>query len=656
MLMCSNNNLTSLSLSGLELLQTLVCANNELASLNLSQNIRLGYLSCGGNFLTHLKLDNNTLLENTFINQQRSTRRFQIMSNNSNVNDCWALQVGTTDASRIRDLHIDGVSQSVTMIPNNSDGWMIVSNDLKRIPKRVIYEFDTGNSVAGWMRVVVDYHQCNYGVYINGKELTSLNFYDIPGLKSGTAYVTDETSGIKWSGYLPTLVLSDAMIEGEKGIVNEECYNFKIVARGNNVVKATNYNAFESSNAVRTTISGDTLQLIATGGTWNGVYKNDSYMTIADGTTLICKGEGHGFMDDGGALDINESSTLMAYGSDYPSVELPFPNDLHLGSDVQLRYPEGAYIGNNFHVYYEGTTTDVKQDWVVMGPSWAKIPPYLLPQAYDLWVGGVRVTYANKNKINGNENLKYDPATNTLSILKGMYITGQGSANDGTTGFGAGIYSEIDGLTIDLGEEGTASVQGAEECYGIYLRGKTTIKGNGMIYSKGYYGIYLGTSSAGTADLTVDGKVHLVGESDSGYGISGYIRGFAGNLNYYCTLTIKGDAVVEAKGVNKSLCNLKDLILEDNHAIVSPAVAVWNTDKHAVCDPDGNYISNKWVVIKKYISYDLNNDGKVSTADIQVIINEMKKPQASQNMDYDLNGDGKISTADIQVIINEMKK
>ena len=54
--------------------------------------------------------------------------------------------------------------------------------------------------------------------------------------------------------------------------------------------------------------------------------------------------------------------------------------------------------------------------------------------------------------------------------------------------------------------------------------------------------------------------------------------------------------------------------------------------------------------------YDLNGDGKVSTADIQIIINEMKKPQAEQNSKYDLNGDGKISTADIQIIINEMKK
>ena len=55
-------------------------------------------------------------------------------------------------------------------------------------------------------------------------------------------------------------------------------------------------------------------------------------------------------------------------------------------------------------------------------------------------------------------------------------------------------------------------------------------------------------------------------------------------------------------------------------------------------------------------NYDLNGDGKISTADIQIIINEMKKADGTQNMSFDLNGDGKISIADIQVIINEMKK
>ena len=57
-----------------------------------------------------------------------------------------------------------------------------------------------------------------------------------------------------------------------------------------------------------------------------------------------------------------------------------------------------------------------------------------------------------------------------------------------------------------------------------------------------------------------------------------------------------------------------------------------------------------------YNPYDLNDDTNISTADIQVIINDMKKPQSVQDLDHDLNGDGKISTADIQVIINEMKK
>ena len=52
--------------------------------------------------------------------------------------------------------------------------------------------------------------------------------------------------------------------------------------------------------------------------------------------------------------------------------------------------------------------------------------------------------------------------------------------------------------------------------------------------------------------------------------------------------------------------------------------------------------------------YDLNGDEKVSTADIQVIINEMKKSETEQSPDYDLNSDGKVTTADIQIIINEI--
>jgi predicted component of type VI protein secretion system len=109
---------------------------------------------------------------------------------------------------------------------------------------------------------------------------------------------------------------------------------------------------------------------------------------------------------------------------------------------------------------------------------------------------------------------------------------------------------------------------------------------------------------------------------------------------------------IHAKGPSGAVCDFDNGITLTGCSIVSPTGGyVKNGD---IVNADGTMA--KEVIISISNSYDLNNDGKVSTADIQVIINEMKKPQASQNMDYDLNNDGKISTADIQVIINEMKK
>ena len=172
----------------------------------------------------------------------------QFLSNGSNENDCWALYVGTSDASRIKDLKIDGVETEPEMLTKDP-GWMVVSNDRKKIPLEVTYKIYTGNEAAGWMDVTVNYDVKKYGVYVDGKELTSLNFYDIPGLKSGTAYLKDEPEGIGWSGYLPTLALSDAKIEGEEGIRNERAYYLKIIVKGDNEVTSTDYNAFANNSA-----------------------------------------------------------------------------------------------------------------------------------------------------------------------------------------------------------------------------------------------------------------------------------------------------------------------------------------------------------------------------------------------------------------------
>ena len=416
-LWCIENNLSSLNLSDCELLEILMCHYNELAQLNLSKNVRLTDLSCGFNCLTNLDLSKNTLLStgNTAdAGYQTSTRRFQIMSNNGTTNNCWALYVGTSDATRIRYLKIDGVETEPKMLTKNP-GWMVVSDDLKKIPKKVTYSYDTfsNKESAKWMYVTVNYDVKHYGVYVDGTELTSLNFYDIPGLKSGTAYLMDEHEGIGWSGIVPTLVLNNAKIAGEKGIVNEDCYNLKIIASGDNEVTATDYNGFANSGAaVKTVFSGGgTIRFTATGGSWHGIYAGDYTITeLTEGTKVICKGDGYGYFDDCGRLYIKENSALMAYGNQNPSVELPKESDRHFDSNIAIRYPVGATYDDKYSVCYAGTTTKVQKDWVVIGPPGAEPPsnPYDLNGDEKVSTADIQVIINEMKKPQASQDMKYD--------------------------------------------------------------------------------------------------------------------------------------------------------------------------------------------------------------------------------------------------------
>ncbi|MBP3711051.1 MAG: leucine-rich repeat domain-containing protein [Bacteroidaceae bacterium] len=368
-LRCQENKISYLYLSKNTELEVLSCYSNKIDQLNLSNNTKLRALYCKNNYLTNLNLDNNAALTNSDIvnvGNQSSTRRFTLNSYGSNTNNCWTLYVGTTDASRIRNLKIDGESKTPV---TNASGWLVVSDDLKKIPQKIEYEIYTGNTTAGWMSVTVNYDVKKYGVYVDGKELTSLNFYDIPGLKEGTAYFYDESSGLGWDGTQPTLVLSDAKIEGEDGIRNEDCYNLNIIVRGDNEVTATDFNAFSSNSvAVKTTFSGGgTLRFTATSDTWNGIYAIDSYIIIKDATKIIARGNGYGYFDDGSILYIQENAILACYGDVY-SVEPPSEKNRKFDTNIGIRYPAGAFF-SGYHVYYAGTSTDVQKDWVVIGPD-----------------------------------------------------------------------------------------------------------------------------------------------------------------------------------------------------------------------------------------------------------------------------------------------
>ncbi|MBP1539542.1 MAG: hypothetical protein ILA29_04220, partial [Prevotella sp.] len=201
--------------------------------------------------------------------------------------------------------------------------------------------------------------------------------------------------------------------------------------------------------------------------------------------------------------------------------------------------------------------------------------------------------------------------------------------------------SEAENLRVELGCDWTVKSEDADTP-AMILQGNTTITGTGKLtVESAGSGVSLEYTDVCDGNLTIDGMDMEVNAGRYG------VVGTAGNGRYYNTLTFKNStATITSTGSGSTLyclATLNDLVLSGCQ--ITNGVTFAN-----------HMIAAKQVVIGLGSSYDLNNDGKVSTADIQVIINEMKKAASLQNMAYDLNGDGKISTADIQVIINEMKK
>jgi hypothetical protein len=295
------------------------------------------------------------------------------------------------------------------------------------------------------------------------------------------------------------------------------------------------------------------------------------------------------------------------------------------------------------------TVNGNKPDFFRANNTTAAYISYTFPEVdgirYDLWVGGKQVTETNKDDILENGIAAYNPSTKTLT-LKGGTINGQGVSNDGTTGFGAGIYSKVDGLIID--QQASTMLRGVYECDGMILQGNTTLKGKGTMSASGYMGISLGI---GAYELTVDGDLILIAMGNTSSGMVGYHR-LKPKENWFSTLTVKGNSTVVVSSGDKaiSLKNFKDLILV-NHAITVPDDALWIADQHAVCDKDGNPIIGYVAIEKVANPADVNKDGTVDSADIVAVIKEM--PNGDKKAD--VNSDGAIDSADIVAVIKAMK-
>lgn len=273
---------------------------------------------------------------------------------------------------------------------------------------------------------------------------------------------------------------------------------------------------------------------------------------------------------------------------------------------------------------------------------------------YALWIEGKHINCHDAASIFYDYgSASFDPETNTLTFKADRTLQGTGTTVD--TGYGAAIYSEIDGLTILLpmasGHKAIkVTATGDSRQNGIYLKGKTTIAGEGTLAASGRNGIYHTNDT-----LTIGGNVTVEAEGTE-TGLAGYMykQPRTSITHYYSTLQVKDGATVKAKGQSKgAISNWKELVMNDGHKITSPEGAHWTS--HAVFGEDGSLASlnDKWVVIEveQFNPADVNRDGTVDSADIVAVIKEMP----DGDMKADVNGDTAIDSADIVAVIKAMK-
>ncbi|MBQ6192625.1 MAG: leucine-rich repeat domain-containing protein [Bacteroidaceae bacterium] len=369
---CSNNNIGALSLSNMPELLYLDCSNNQLPSLDITSCKSLKWFYAHHNRLISIEgveVADGPTWENydadAFTPQEPTTRRFERVSYNGG--EAWALYLGISDASRILNFKKDGVSAS----PVISNKYLIVSDNLSQIPQKVEYDFKP-YATKNAFHVVVNYDVKDYNIFVDGQKMTSLNFFDIPGLVSGKAYFEDKPEDLGWAGE-PTLVLDNATLECDEktfayGIYNNNNYYFTIKVIGNCSITSKNGVGIELDAVTRTTVEG--------GGTLNIFSKNTciqsfvlAELTIQDNTKIIGRStDGRGYYEgDVAKLEIKDGA-VFAVNSKYEPLYLDKDKPV-FGEGIDIRYPEGAYFSGTYNYLYYADGTEVKNDWVVIGPD-----------------------------------------------------------------------------------------------------------------------------------------------------------------------------------------------------------------------------------------------------------------------------------------------
>ena len=250
---------------------------------------------------------------------------------------------------------------------NLGDG-LYVSNLIGIVFSPEMHTFsENGHGLVGY--IVIEYEQNRkLGFSINGTEMTTLNINNVPGVESGSAYVSLNSNDE------PTLVLNNATLDwNDANAALNLQFGKKLTIKvlGDCVINAPDHTGLDLSG--NTTITGGgTLRI---NSKWAAICNwEDTRFTLQNNTTLIAySSDSYGYCDEGYDYDqqkswfIIEDGGLFAAFGKYGPVSFSDDRMIRFDSYTGVRYPIGGQLGNNY--VYDADGNEVKNDWAVIGPD-----------------------------------------------------------------------------------------------------------------------------------------------------------------------------------------------------------------------------------------------------------------------------------------------
>ena len=327
-----------------------------------------------------------------------------------------------------------------------------------------------------------------YDLWVGGVQVTGLNKDDILG-DGGKARFDPATTTLTLDN--PTLngshgdkynrdaaiyseLTADLTLEG-RGTIGNSKYTFGVYAQsdaegnGGGLILNGDFNIIEGKYD-SVLARGDLTVLgghLVTGSIYGGENSNINLL----GGSIVASG------NITAGYDINIGPGIEHLEAVYPgsgSSALLAKGSINIDPSLEIVIPKNPLIkrdGNYTYMYSVSSTG-----------GYSKATRVVITRAYDLWVGGVRVTGANKDDILGDGGkAKYNPDTQELT-LNNLTLTGAYPAE----GSNAVIYSEM---------------------AGVILKGKATINAAGRTW-----GVYAGAASGGyDGELVINGDFTVTG-------------------------------------------------------------------------------------------------------------------------------------------------